>query len=112
MKRKKTKAAPPHRPDMVFRHEEKPHDRIAKRVIATIDELNAALEEAHKNAETRVELKFKRDEMPMRFHYNIYKLSHSVFMMSIATEEDGWKVVKDGFVKAAGQAMDALKKGK
>lgn len=99
--------------------EEKPYDRIAKRVQAAIAEVNAALKEAHESAEMRVFLSTRPmgDDEPTKFGYCIYRLTHSTIDVAIsyrvADTTPAWRKVKDpAFKDAAGTTLgEKLAKG-
>lgn len=103
---------PAERP-LVFEHREPSEDeneyqRVAKRVIDAVEEMNKALQEAHQRADMRVFLGSHRGgdggAEPLQFGYNIYKLTNSVVQFSVTLKEPAWREIKDSrFRDAAGE---------
>lgn len=100
---------------IVFEHkapEKSKFDVISDRVIAAIEEVNAAFKEAHECAEMRIFLDVSR-EMPMQFRYHIYRLMRSVMTYTVTTKEPEWKLIKDpAFQVATGNPHAYARKSK
>ena len=58
-------------------------EKTAQRVAAAVDEINAAIKEAHDNTEMRVEIWTEGDAPPRRYQYRIYRLTHSVMRFNL-----------------------------
>ena len=89
---------------------ESPFDKTARRVMAAVDELNKALEEANDCAEMRVFLGSWKDEgKPRRFEATVYRLAHASMTFSLEPKMM-WRHVKDaGFQDSAGRGLHAMR---
>lgn len=67
-----------------FSPEDAEFDKVARRLMAAVDELNAALVEAHKNEQMAAEVWRANDARPAEYHYRIYRLTHSKFTLRMA----------------------------
>lgn len=73
------------------------YDRVAKRLVDAVDELNGALKEAGALEEIRVELG-DNGKVPRQFHYRIYRLTHTCWEFEVI-EKPYWAEVKDTATK-------------
>jgi len=96
---------------MFFEHKVTPanesYEKIADRLTAAFSELNAALKEAHEDAQIRVMVRWPGG-YPLQLQYQIYKLTHTTLDVEVhykkATPE--WQQVKDpDFRQAAGEGL-------
>jgi hypothetical protein len=69
-------------------------DRVANRVIAAVDELNAALKEAAPLEEIQVQIR-SDDEVPRNYYYKIYHLTHMSLGFQITRQEPLWQAVEN-----------------